>query len=132
MQSSESVPSIELKHSCAQLPTTLACRNYRCEISCYDPKHASDLFPYLEGVDILRITANKLNVRTGQLFANKQTFYVSKNPRMDQVVDDLIDAHDIPSTRVSLPTQFDWNEFYNICIEWYSDEPELIKFHEVA
>ena len=132
MQNNEFISSIQLKYPNAQIPTVLASKGYRCEVSCYDPKHSSDLLPYLEDVDVLRITANKLNVRTGKLFTSKQTFYVSKNPRMDQVIDDLIDANDIPSTRVSLPTQFDWNEFYNISVEWYNDESELIKFHQTV
>lgn len=131
------IPSIDsngilVKDVLAKLPIGLENKKYRCDVCCYNEKYADKILPIALCAGVARVTANKVDREHKTLFTRRQVFYVSAVPVVDKVLDKALEKNHVPSIRVSLPSEFDWDDYYNISVEQYSGEPRMLAYHETV
>lgn len=126
------VNGIDLMFVDAELPEILQGKKYRCEVACFNPAYIDTPLKYAQDAGLLRVSASKVNTAKQTLFESRQTFYVSDSPRLDKMLDVIVDLHSIPSVKVGLTQEFDWKDFYDIEIDNYEGQSTLINYHRTV
>lgn len=126
--SSDDDCSIVLQNPDAKLPSILESKTNACDIRCYygDDKSVFELVHHL---DVIKVSANKLNAQTHLLFPKKQIFYVSSLADIDKRIDAVIDDNKIGNIKTGPTYQINWSCFYNIEIYAEYNRSQIIDFH---
>ena len=114
-----------LKYPDATIPEALENVKYRCEIHAYN----STEFP-VDRDDVIRVSAFKISKQTGQLYPNKQTFYASSNPDLETILFNIVENNKMGGW-VTNPAEFDWNDYYDIVLEYKDGSVKELEFHQI-
>ena len=123
---------MKLKYESEPLPEYLENKSFRCDVHCYDPALSYSLLELLRGKDIFRINASRMNATTGELYPNRQTFFIGDETIL-KTINSVIDESAVKGTWVDFKQEIDWNDYYNIDVSRPdSSYDKRIKYHQVV